>query len=285
MTETRPRWDETLTRLETETSRPTPKPCPKDISRKPPSACTAVTLSPRLLRNGIVCCCVQRTAQWRMPYYVGLLSIGMTQQFFPFPWWPWPLTPKFEFERNFCTMHLTAKFHHPTFNRSESEVILRTKLTNFQTNRRHWIWKHPPPRRWVGPKYSQYITGVGDNWLSKLNWTLEDRKCYTLWCRNSRWVTEWWNKRFSLPCSIHTSGSVSTRRYQKFWLLCFKYKIYNNSKWTFTILNSRRYMAQTCAYCYQSINNEYAVLLSCHHFLYEVINKRLVTLVKSFTCV
>ena len=39
-----------------------------------------------------------------------------------------PMTPKFELGRDFCTMHLTAKFHHPTFNCSE--VIL---LTNKQT--------------------------------------------------------------------------------------------------------------------------------------------------------
>jgi len=33
-------------------------------ARKPLSACTAVTLSPRprLRRNGVVCCCLQRTA-------------------------------------------------------------------------------------------------------------------------------------------------------------------------------------------------------------------------------
>jgi len=37
-------------------------------------------------------------------------------------------------------MHLTAKFHYPTFSRSE--VIVRTnKHTDKQTNRRRW--KHP----------------------------------------------------------------------------------------------------------------------------------------------
>ena len=58
----------------------------------------------------------------------------------------WSLTPKFEHRQDFCTMHLSAKFHHPTFNRSE--VIM---LTNKLTNRRRW--KHPPRsamlRRWV----------------------------------------------------------------------------------------------------------------------------------------
>ena len=36
----------------------------------------------------------------------------------------WPLTLTFELWRDFCTMHLTAKFHHPTF--SWSEVIVQT---------------------------------------------------------------------------------------------------------------------------------------------------------------
>jgi len=40
-----------------------------------------------------------------------------------------PMTPKFELGRDFCTMHLTAKFRRPTFNRSE--VIV---LTNKQTD-------------------------------------------------------------------------------------------------------------------------------------------------------
>ena len=39
------------------------------------------------------------------------------------------MTPKSELGRDFCTMHLTAKFHHPTFNRSEIIV-----LTNKQTS-------------------------------------------------------------------------------------------------------------------------------------------------------
>jgi len=42
------------------------------------------------------------------------------------------LTLTFELGQDFCTMHLTAKFHRPTFNRSE--VIVRTnKHTNWQT--------------------------------------------------------------------------------------------------------------------------------------------------------
>jgi len=37
--------------------------------------------------------------------------------------------PKYEFRRDFCTMHVTAKLYHPTFDRSE--VIM---LTNKQTD-------------------------------------------------------------------------------------------------------------------------------------------------------
>ena len=53
------------------------------------------------------------------------------------------------------TVHLTAKFHHPTINRSE--VIVRTnKLTN-----RRCGWKHPPRfatlRRWVIISTIQYL--------------------------------------------------------------------------------------------------------------------------------
>jgi len=42
-----------------------------------------------------------------------------------------PMTmPKFELGRNFCTMHIPTKFHHPMIN--QSEVIV---LTNKQTNK------------------------------------------------------------------------------------------------------------------------------------------------------
>jgi len=40
-----------------------------------------------------------------------------------------PMTHKFEFWRDFCTVHLATKFHHSMFN--HSEVIM---LTNKQTN-------------------------------------------------------------------------------------------------------------------------------------------------------
>jgi len=42
------------------------------------------------------------------------------------------VTPKFELGRDFCTMHVTAKFHRPMFNRLEI-IILTDKLTNKQT--------------------------------------------------------------------------------------------------------------------------------------------------------
>ena len=49
------------------------------------------------------------------------------------PWWPWPLTPKFELGRDFCIVYLAAKFHLPTFNRSEV-ILLTNKQTNKQTD-------------------------------------------------------------------------------------------------------------------------------------------------------
>ena len=80
------------------------------------------------------------------------LSMGMTQQFFSFPWWPlhlWPLTLTFELGRDFCTVHLTTKFHHRTFNRSE--VIV---LTNKQRD------KQMPLKT---PTSVRYATPVGNN--------------------------------------------------------------------------------------------------------------------------
>ena len=52
-----------------------------------------------------------------------------------------PFTLTFELGRDFCTMHLTAKFHHPTFNRLEV-IVLTNKQRDWQTNRCRW--KHPP---------------------------------------------------------------------------------------------------------------------------------------------
>jgi len=37
---------------------------------------------------------------------------------------------KFELGREFCTMHLAAKFHHPTFNRSEVIVLTSKQQTD-----------------------------------------------------------------------------------------------------------------------------------------------------------
>jgi len=74
---------------------------------------------------------------------------GWLSIFFVFwPRWPWPLTLIFELGENFLTMHLTANFHHPMFNRSE--VIVRT---NKQSDKQKTPRKHPPRfttlRRWV----------------------------------------------------------------------------------------------------------------------------------------
>ena len=68
--------------------------------------------------------------------------MGMTQQIFIFLTL---VTLTFQLGRDFCTVHLTTKFHLPMSSRSG--VILRTnkqtdKQINRQTNRR--CWKHPP---------------------------------------------------------------------------------------------------------------------------------------------
>jgi len=44
-----------------------------------------------------------------------------------------PLTLKFELGRDFCTMHLAAKFHHSMFNRSEV-IVLTNKQSDKQTD-------------------------------------------------------------------------------------------------------------------------------------------------------
>jgi len=44
------------------------------------------------------------------------------------------MTPNSNSGEIFFTMHLTAKFHHPTFNRSEV-IVLTNKQTNWQTNK------------------------------------------------------------------------------------------------------------------------------------------------------
>jgi len=89
--------------------------------------------SPPGARNGIVCCCLLRTAydarvtmhcQWGWLLRISLFVLGDLDL--------WPLTLTYELGRNFCTMYLTAKFHHPTF---------KNKQTHWQTNRRRW--KHP----------------------------------------------------------------------------------------------------------------------------------------------
>ena len=42
------------------------------------------------------------------------------------------MTPKFKLGRDFCTIHLPPKFHHPMFTRSEV-IMLTNKQTNKQT--------------------------------------------------------------------------------------------------------------------------------------------------------
>jgi len=43
-----------------------------------------------------------------------------------------PVTPKFKLGRDFCTMNLAAKFHHPMFSRSEVIMLPKNRQTNKQ---------------------------------------------------------------------------------------------------------------------------------------------------------
>jgi len=124
-------------------------PHPENRSCKPPSACTAVTLSPLaatqwyrlLLRAAYGACSRERLTmhcQW------GWLS--SSSFFVPGDLELWPLTLTYKLGRHFCTMHLTAKFHRPTFYRSE--VIVRT---NKQTNRQTTLKKTSTALRYATP--------------------------------------------------------------------------------------------------------------------------------------
>ena len=56
-----------------------------------------------------------------------------------------------------CSMHVSAKLHHPTFTHSEV-IVLINKQKNWRTNRRRW--KYPPRsamlRRWVNTYTGHY---------------------------------------------------------------------------------------------------------------------------------
>ena len=71
-----------------------------------------------------------------------------------------PLTLTLELGRDFCTMHLTAKFHYPMFNHSEVNRV--DKQTNWQTNRCRW--KHPSRstvlRWWVNSRIISRATNL-----------------------------------------------------------------------------------------------------------------------------
>ena len=86
-------------------------------ARKPPKTPLAATKWARPLLLHAVCC--KRIPFVRKQGVSAALSAFLS-----------PATLTFELWRDFCTMQLTAKFHHPTFNRSE--VIM---LTNKQTNK------------------------------------------------------------------------------------------------------------------------------------------------------
>jgi len=69
----------------------------------------------------------RRTGGWHNSRPRRPLPKKMAHVFVFCPWWP-----KFELGWDFCTVHLTAKFHHPTFNCSEV-IMLTNKQTGKQT--------------------------------------------------------------------------------------------------------------------------------------------------------
>jgi len=136
---------------------------PEDHSRpnRTHAAVNVHCCHPRWPNNGLVGCCMQRTA---CSVRIALLCIvnGDDSAVFHFlSRWHWPLTLIFELGRDFCTMHLTAKFHHPTFSRLE--VIMRTnKLTNTQTQLKTSI-----SLRYATP-VGKYDMIIAHCWLSSL---------------------------------------------------------------------------------------------------------------------
>jgi len=72
------------------------------------------------------------------------------------------LTLTFELWRDFCTVHLTATFHHPTFNSSEG-IVRTNKQTNKQTliNKQTllrtstWLWYATPMGNHLAFKHPQ----------------------------------------------------------------------------------------------------------------------------------
>ena len=72
----------------------------------------------------------------------------------------WAYNPQIRIRQDFCTMHLTAKFHHPKFN--HSEVIA---LTNKQSDKQMPLETSTSLR---------YATHLGNNEIiQKLQWTTE----------------------------------------------------------------------------------------------------------------
>jgi len=151
---------------------------------------------PKPPRNGIVCCRLLLTAYDARPT---ALSVGMTQKFFLFFFVPgdldlWPLIPKFELGRDFCTAHLTAKLRHPKFNRSE--VIVRT---NKQT-------------LWLKVSSSlRYATPVGKYFAAVFRMPLRRRRPYASAYNACTIIRPWlidWLSRVWRPITKHIIGHI-----------------------------------------------------------------------------
>jgi len=116
-----------------------PANCTAEYCSCKPLSCIVVTLSPlgsSAVVSSAAACSVLCTVHALLCIVNGDDSAAF--RFFPGDLDLWPLIPKFKLRRDFCTMHLTAKFHHPTFNRLEFIVP-----THWMTKNR-CCWKHPP---------------------------------------------------------------------------------------------------------------------------------------------
>jgi len=104
---------------------------PEDRSRKSLSTCTAVILSPPAATQWYSL--LLHAAYGAVAHTLLCIVNGNDSAVFC-PWWPWPFTfdPQIRIRARFMynAPKLTAKFRHPTFNRSE--VMLRT---NWQTDK------------------------------------------------------------------------------------------------------------------------------------------------------
>jgi len=101
---------------------------------------------------------------------------------------PWPLTFDLDIRtrRDSCTVHLTAKFHHPMFNRSQ--VIVRTNtLTNKQTPLKTSTSLRYAIRRWVKrPIIHRHHSFAAQYYVCHFRCTFFARTAWPILCQVAR---------------------------------------------------------------------------------------------------